>query len=307
MSTLQPPRTGGDGPAAGSPDTLPTVPFGPHRLSRLVVGANPVNGGSHLSRFVNHQMRRYFSPERIQQFLADCQAVGITAWQSGPQNLADYAAHRSSGGGLDYISLVRDNPGGQDEVQAAVDAGAIAVAHHGEVTDSLFKECRLDGIRPLLARARDAGLLVGISTHMPDVVDYVESAGWDVDFYMTCVYERHRSREALREMLGYVPIPVREVYLEEDPPRMYRMIRQTERPCLAFKILAAGRLCERQDAVEAAFEQALRSIKPTDAVIVGMYPEYEDQIGLNAEYVRRFSGLSKEPSPEPTDRLASSI
>lgn len=307
MSTLPPPRTDGDGPAAGSPESLPTIPFGPHRLSRLIVGANPINGGSHLSRFVNHQMRRYFSSERIQQFLADCQAAGITAWQSGPQNLADYRTHRASGGGLDYISLVRDNPGGEDEIQAAVEAGAIAVAHHGEVTDSLFKECRLDGIRPLLARARDAGLLVGISTHMPDVVDYVESAGWDVDFYMTCVYERHRSREALREMLGYVPIPVREVYLEEDPPRMYRVIQQTERPCLAFKILAAGRLCDRQDAVEAAFEQAFRSIKPTDAVIVGMYPEYEDQIGLNAEYVRRFSGLSGAPSPELADRLASSI
>jgi hypothetical protein len=26
---------------------------------------------------------------------------------------------------------------------------------------------------------------------------------------------------------------------------------------------------------------------------VGMYPEYEDQVALNAEYVRRFSALSK--------------
>ena len=33
-------------------------------------------------------------------------------------------------------------------------------------------------------------------------------------------------------------------------------------------------------------------IKPSDAVIVGMYPEYEDQIGINAEYTRRFSDLS---------------
>ncbi|NLD74042.1 MAG: hypothetical protein GX649_15170 [Chloroflexi bacterium] len=281
---------------------MPTIPFGPHRLSRLIVGANPVNGGSHLSRFVNHQMRRYFTGERIQQFLADCQAVGISAWQSGPQNLDDYARHRAAGGGLDFISLVREDPNGADEIGGAVAAGAIAVAHHGEDTDRLFKEGRLDAIVPLLARARDSGALVGISTHMPDVVDYVESAGWDIDFYMTCVYERHRTREELREILGYVPIPVREVYLEEDPARMYAAIRQTERPCLAFKILAAGRLCERQETVEAAFEQAFRSIKPTDAVIVGMYPEYEDQIALNAAYVRRFSALSEGTTHEPIGR-----
>ena len=73
---------------------------------------------------------------------------------------------------------------------------------------------------------------------------------------------------------------------------MYKAIRRTDRVCLAFKILAAGRLCDRQEWVEDAFEQAFRSIKPSDAVIVGMYPEYEDQIAINAEYTRRFSGLS---------------
>jgi len=60
-------------------------------------------------------------------------------------------------------------------------------------------------------------------------------------YYMTCVYERHRSAEALEKLLGQAPIPVGEVYLPQDPPRMFRAIRQTKRPCLAFKILAAGR------------------------------------------------------------------
>ncbi len=284
------------GASAGGSDPvgaeLPTVPFGPYRLSRLIAGANTVNGGSHLSRFVNAQMRRYFSPERIQEFLADCQAAGINAWQSGPGNLDAYAAHRKAGGTLQYISLIQDDGTCPDPLESSVEAGAIAVAHHGEVTDRLFKSGQLDTIVPLLARARDRGVLVGISTHMPDVVDYVESKGWDIDFYMTCVYERHRTREELLALLGRVPIPVREVYLEEDPPRMYRAMRATQRTCLAFKILAAGRLCDRQETVEVAFEQALRQIKPTDAVIVGMYPEYEDQVRLNADYVRRYSARS---------------
>ena len=127
---------------------------------------------------------------------------------------------------------------------------------------------------------------------MPAVLDAIESEGWDVDFYMTCVYERHRTRAELKELLGCVPVPIREVYLEEDPPRMFRAMRATEKPCLAFKILAAGRLCDNPETVEAAFRETFRQIKPTDAVILGIYPEYEDQVAINADFVRRFSDLS---------------
>jgi hypothetical protein len=73
---------------------------------------------------------------------------------------------------------------------------------------------------------------------------------------------------------------------------MFEVMRQADVPCLAFKILAAGRLCDRQEWVERAFEDTFRQIKPNDAVIVGMYPEYEDQPAINADYVRRFSHLS---------------
>jgi hypothetical protein len=123
---------------------------------------------------------------------------------------------------------------------------------------------------------------------MPDVVDTIESNGWDLDYYMTCVYERHRSTEALTQLLGQAPIPVGEVYLPGDPPRMFKAMRATKRPCLAFKILAAGRLSEKKSWVEEAFRQTLTSIKPNDAVIVGIYDRYSDQPAEDAELVRRF-------------------
>jgi hypothetical protein len=105
---------------------------------------------------------------------------------------------------------------------------------------------------------------------------------------MTCVYERHRSVEELTKLLGQAPIPEREVYLPLDPPRMYKAIQATKRNCLAFKILAAGRLSERKDWVERAFRETFQGIKPSDAVIVGIYDRYSDQPGENAELVRRY-------------------
>jgi hypothetical protein len=167
------------------------------------------------------------------------------------------------------------------------------VAHHGEVTDHFFKTGKLDQVRDFLKQVHDAGLVAGISTHMPDVVDAVESKGWEVDYYMTCVYERHRSAEDLQKLLGHVPIPVGEVYLTSDPPRMFKAVQSTKRPCLAFKILAAGRLSERSQWVEQAFRETFASIKPTDGAIVGMYDEYSDQPAENAAFVRKFSATSR--------------
>ena len=123
---------------------------------------------------------------------------------------------------------------------------------------------------------------------MPDVVDTIESKGWDLDYYMTCIYERHRTAAELEKLLGQAPIPAGEVYLPNDPPRMFKAIQQTKRPCLAFKILAAGRLSDHRQWVERAFRETLQSIKPSDAVIVGMYDQYADQAADNAAMVRRF-------------------
>ena len=58
-------------------------------------------------------------------------------------------------------------------------------------------------------------------------------------------------------------------------------------------MLTAGRLCDQPETVEDAFEETFRQIKPNDAVIVGMYPEYENQVAIDAEYTRRFAGLSR--------------
>jgi len=283
------PTLGPTSPAGEPPVTpLPQMRLGPHSLSRLILGSNPINGGSHLSGFVNRQMRAYFTPENTMALLRRCQEVGINTWQAGGDNIRIRQQFREAGGEMHYLSLAHDDPDRPGSVEELARGGALGVIHHGEVTDSLFKAGRLDEAREFLRRVRDTGVQVGVSTHMPAVIETIEERGWDVDFYLTCVYERHRTREELKALLGAVPIPEREVYLEEDPPRMWAAMRQTAKPCLAFKILAAGRLCETPEQVAQAFESTLTHIKPTDGVIVGMYPEYSDQPAENAELTRRF-------------------
>lgn len=263
---------------------LPQIQIGKHSVSRLICGANPFNAGSHLSVFVNHEMRNFYTPERVLQTLRRCQDVGINCWQSGGKNFDLYRRFVDEGGKMHFLSL-ESKP---DALPSLAKGGCIGVAHHGEVSDRLFKTGQFDKIRDFLKQVHDAGLPAGISTHMPAVVDAAESKGWEVDYYMTCVYERHRSKEDLEKLLGQAPIPVGEVYLPLDPPRMFKAIQQTKRPCLAFKILAAGRLSERRAWVEQAFRDTFAAIKPTDGVIVGIYDRYSDQPAENAAFTRRF-------------------
>jgi len=276
------------GLAAAAESPLPAIRIGGREISRLVAGGNTINAGSHLSHFVDLSMREYFTEDRVQEFLGRCQAAGIRAWQSSGTNYEMWDRFRRAGGIMEYISLGHAEPDYPATIERAARMGFLGIAHHGEVTDQLFKAGKIEQAREYLKRVRDAGICVGLSTHMPAVVAYVEEKGWDIDFYMTCVYERHRTREELKKLLGYVPIPVREVYLEEDPPRMYAAMRAARKPCLAFKILAAGRLCQSPNQVQAAFETTLKSIKPTDGIIAGIFPRWTDQIREDAEHVRRF-------------------
>ena len=39
---------------------------------------------------------------------------------------------------------------------------------------------------------RDSGVQVGLGTHIPEVIVYAEEKGWDVDFYMACMYNLSR-------------------------------------------------------------------------------------------------------------------
>ena len=280
------------GAAAPEASSLPQIRIGPHSLSRLICGANPFHAGSHLSWFVNQEMKRYYTTEQILKTLRRCQEVGINCWQSGGGAFDVYRQFVDAGGKMHFLSL-ESGKTSVSYLPKLAKGGCIGVAHHGEVTDQLFKQGKLDQVHDYLKRVHDAGLPAGISTHMPAVVDAVESRGWEFDYYMTCVYERHRSREDLQKLLGHVPIPVGEVYLESDPPRMYQAMRNTKRPCLAFKILAAGRLSEHAGWVESAFRQTLESTKPTDGIIIGIYDKFSDQPAEDAAFVRRYASRSR--------------
>jgi len=127
--------------------------------------------------------------------------------------------------------------------------------------------------------------MAGVSSHVPEHIARLEDAGWEQDLYMTCLYNVVRQPEKLKTGLGDVPVD--ELFLAHDPERMLDVVRQVRRPCLAFKVFAAGRLCGNQASMEKAMRFAYQRLKPGDGLIVGMFPIMTDEIAMNTGMVRR--------------------
>ena len=63
---------------------------------------------------------------------------------------------------------------------------------------------------------------------------------------------------------------------------MFKVVQAVKKPCLVYKVLAAGRRVNTPAEVRECFKTALANVKPTDALIVGMYQQFGDQVGENA-------------------------
>ncbi len=268
-------------------ESLPCVQWGEHRISRLLLGHNMAKGTSHQDDALSSEMREWHAPElgHDLEVVRRAEECGInTVLFGGPQMHSLIGRHKAEGGGLGWLATVYDEPGGDFEkelrVILAVDPRPIGVVYYGGSTDRQFVEGRMDAVHERLKRLRETGLLVGVCSHLPQALDRVESAAWDVDFYMTCFYTVYSNVSEGKIDFGH------EKYDDADRDKMVAFIKQASKPCVAFKVLAAGRKCGSDRDIEAALRFAYANIKPTDVVGVGMWQKHTDQVGQKARLVR---------------------
>ena len=287
---------------------MPQVPFGPHTISRLIVGGNQQVGAAHANRDMTMHMLEYFTLDRTVEFLRECVAQGIDTWQGNYSEKCRDALFRLREEGQDMkmipigapqvagISLERIIPalermeGAWDNMLK--DYKPVGVFLWGMLTDVLWRDGKIDLARDWLAKARDAGVQVGVATHIPEVIEYVEEKGWDIDFYMASLYKWMKSPEEVLAIMPEIPVDGHqgwETYVPSEPVKMCDTIRKTPKMCLAFKLFAAGRAATTPEQVSEVFEYVFGHIKPTDAVVVGMYPRFQEQmIKENADLVKKY-------------------
>ena len=278
--------------AVAADPVLPTIKLGRHEVTRLIIGGNPIYGHSHFNRILSQSMTEWHTPERVVALIKHCEAKGINTWQNSytERTLSDLDRYREAGGKMNWLCLGKpDWDEHPERIAEAAKRKPIGIAPHGALAERLYREGKLDVLTGLLKRIRDAGVLVGLSAHNPAVIELAEEKGWDVDYYMCCLYYLTRPRDELQKLLG-ADLPLGEIFLPGDPPRMFKVIKSTRKTCLAYKILAAGRRVDSPAQVRQSFETAFSNIKPGDAVIVGMWQQFGDQVAENAKTVREISG-----------------
>jgi hypothetical protein len=264
---------------------VPKMKFGGAEISRMVLGVNPFYGFAHYNNNFSASMKEWYTADKVCALMHQCNRYGINAFNyvhldRGPQ---DWARFQAEGGKMHLIIQVT---AGVEPSMLVKTLKPLALQRQGEVVDKAYQTGQMNTVKEWCKQARDLGVLVGVGTHKPEVIAQVEEEGWDVDFYAGCVYNRTRTPEEWKQALhGEMLEMPGDIYLQSDPPRMYQVMRQTRKPCFAFKILAAGRIPDR--GVDQAFRTAFESIKPTDGIYVGMFPRVKDEVKENAERVHR--------------------
>jgi len=282
----QPSLTDAPSPKPVSEVQVPKMKFFDVEISRMVLGVNPFCGYAHYNNNFSGAMKDWYTPERVCAVMHQCARFGINAFnyvalERLPQDWIRFVAE---GGKMHLIMQVLSDD--NDTAALAKTLKPLAMFRQGEVTDIAFRNGAMNTVRDWCKKVRDMGIVVGVGTHKPEVISQVEEEGWDVDFYAGCVYNRSRTRDEWKKVLsGEIMEMENEIYVQSDPPRMYNVMRQTRKPCFAFKVLAAGRI--QDGGIEPAFRAAFSSIKPTDGILVGMFPRAKDEVRENAEIVHR--------------------
>jgi hypothetical protein len=269
--------------APGALVQVPKMKFGNAEISRLVLGTNQFYGFSHYSQNLDYAMRQWYTTDKICEVLRHASECGINTFNYvnlGRSN-QDLQKFIDEGGKMNLVCQIIGDP-----APTYKQFKPLAMYNQGEQVDKAFQDGEMDTVKEWCKKVRDLGSLVGVGTHKPEVIAYVEEKGWDVDFYAGCVYNRTRSTEEWKQTLnGEIQEMQGETYLKGDPARMYKVMRQTKKPCFAFKIFAASRISDR--GIEPALRTAFASIKPIDGVFVGVWPYRKDEVRENAELVAK--------------------
>ena len=310
------PGRGGGQPVPGplSKEPMPMVSFGGKMISRLIIGSN--GPGAHFSTESGQEARVWNTPEHMVEVYKHCEELGINCAEDGASRFPAY--NEAHGGKIMYATRGSASPSGSTGAgrsPAAIAKSGVLSIHHGGAgdtgTDAWWRQGKLGKVRDWCKMMKDGGLTVAVTSHRPEVFDTIESENWgkDVDYYMCCLYKYGRTHAEWLKLYEFNPalMPLEvghpteggsDVYGGEvafvagDPPEMLKIVKQTKKPCWVYKLLACGRMCQRQDIVEGVFKEVFASIKSTDAVVVGMWDRFLDQYAINKEYVVKYGPTS---------------
>ncbi len=238
------------------------VKLGNLEVSRLIIGGNPFSGFSHQTGKADQEMVSYYTAARIKQTYQQAEKAGVTTCiaRTDRHMIRLLREYWEEGGAIQWIGQTAPEIGpAPNGVRAAAGNGAKAVFVHGGETDHLYLNGRMDELKVAIKAIHDAGLPAGIAGHRTVIFEWAEEH-LDCDFYMCSYYDPTDRGDSPEAKVGD------QRFLESARQTMTAFIPRLSKPVIHYKILAAGRNTPQE-----AFAVAARTMRPTDAVCVGIY------------------------------------
>lgn len=248
---------------------LPTVNFCGLETTRLLVGANPFGGYSHQNKELDNAMRDFHTVDVILDTWDRAYKAGINTFVTNNETPhVREAVHKyfANKGPMRWIAQIsfRSLPSMEQAIDEVVEMGCSALFLHGGLIDQTYTENGEDKVRAWVKYAKSKGIPVGSAAHAPIVHRWLNSL--DILDFHAVPFFNCGSVHSASDGHG-------ERFVLEDPPKAVQVIREIKKPCIAYKILGAGRI----DAAM-GMDYAYRNIKPGDIVNLGMSRLYDDNI-----------------------------
>jgi hypothetical protein len=184
------------------------------------------------------------------------------------QAVKEYLA---AGGPLQWIAQVNRRSKHEMDfaIRAAVEIGCKAIYIHGALVDDAYARRDTSELGAWLELVRSYGLPAGVAGHDPRAHRWVDSLRI-ADFHAVCFFNCGSLHDGKGEKFQLSDVPV-----------AAETVRSIRNPCIAYKVMGAGRIDARM-----ALEYAYASIKPGDVVNVGMHRgDRDDMVQVNAAMV----------------------
>jgi hypothetical protein len=235
----------------------------------------------------------YYTADNCIKTLFEAEENGIDTYIAlgDPFVLRVIRQYRNEGGKMKIIFQTYPAVDLEINLRMMEKCNPIAIYHQGGTADYMCEMGQIDLLRNRMKLIKDIGVPVGLGTHVPETVIRAEEENWGVDFYMTCLYNARRTQRG--EQSGFITgKPKYLVFYPEDRFLMFNVIKQVQKPCIAFKIFAGGQafngktLEEIPAVVEAAFRETYANIKPNDLACIGVFQKYKNQLKENIDITK---------------------
>lgn len=284
------------------------VDFFGNKVSKLIVGDNPFNGHSYITEYVSKdEMINYHTEDKILEAIYKMEELGVNTMLplADPFIIRILQHYRAGGGKMNFIfqtyspmMMSLDTASVSMNMMMSVDP--IGVYLSGTYTDLCLETNTMPKLYEMLKHLRTFDIKLGLGTHYPEIIEQSEREGWDIDFYMACMYNLRRGREG--EQSGFITGKnkslIRQI-VPGDRDIMLNTLDKVQKPIIAFKIFAGGQMlvereeADRRERIKDTYNTIFNRLKPDDFAVMGVFQKHHDQLTENVSVFNEWEAEQK--------------